>query len=84
MTNGKISISLPRPLLARLERLRRSRGDSRSQAVAQAVDQWLRSMEGDREAASYLAGYARDPEDASPREGLTEAWARGLHREDWS
>lgn len=84
MTTGKISISLPRSLLMRLERLRRSRGHSRSQAVAQAVDQWLRSLEGDREAASYVAGYARDPEDAAPREGLTGPWARGLEREDWS
>lgn len=84
MTNGKVSVSFPRDLLKRLEKQRRRRGWSRSEAVQFAVDQWLRSMDIEKDEADYIAGYVRLPDDVREGEMLLKAQADGLEREDWA
>lgn len=72
---ARIAISLPRPLLLELERLRRSSGLSRSGLVRQALS---RMLEGHRKAGqvrAYIQGYKDFPETTQE---LDEALALSL------
>ncbi len=57
---AKITISLDAELLEVIERLRRERGQTRSQFVRHAVEQVLRREEEDN--ARYIEAYRRQPE----------------------
>lgn len=83
MTNGKVSISVPRELLDRLEKQRRRKGWSRSEAIQRAIEQWLRSLEVDKATAEYITGYLRIPEDAKQGQALMKAQIAGLEPEKW-
>lgn len=83
MTKGKVSISVPRDLLNRLERQRRLKRWSRSEAIQIAIEQWLRSIELDRDVADYIAGYLRVPEDVKEGQALLKSQLEGLSPEDW-
>ena len=61
-TKTKVAVTIPRDTLASLERVRRRGGQSRSAAVTQAVDQWLRSQEVGVADEAYVRGYLRQPE----------------------
>ncbi len=57
---AKITISLDAELLEVIERLRRERGQTRSQFVRHAVEQVLHREEEDN--ARYIEAYRRQPE----------------------
>lgn len=84
MTAHKLSVSVPGDLLDRLEKHRKRRGWSRSEAVQVAIREWLRSLETDQAIAGYVAGYQRLPEDAEEGQALLEAQMDGLEPGAWA
>lgn len=79
----KIAISLPRELLARVDRARRSSGASRSEVFRRAVESQLQLKLQEEEIERYVKGYERQPE--SERE-IEEALTTGmvtLSEEPW-
>jgi metal-responsive CopG/Arc/MetJ family transcriptional regulator len=58
----KVAVSLPDATLKKLERYRRKRGKSRSAAVAEAIEYWLRAKQGKAADLRYLQSYLQDPE----------------------
>jgi len=84
MNSVRVSISLSRELIERLERLRKARRWTRSRAIELALEQWLRSSRRDRRVRAYVEGYLRMPEDGRTDDGFLKAWAEGRPKEDWS
>jgi metal-responsive CopG/Arc/MetJ family transcriptional regulator len=60
--HAKVAVSIPEKTLAELDRLRRRRRQSRSAAVTQAIQEWLRSQLLTEEERRYAEGYLRHPE----------------------
>ena len=59
---AKIAISIPADTLKGLERARARLRKTRSAAVTEAIDEWLRGGEVDREDERYVRGYLKHPE----------------------
>jgi metal-responsive CopG/Arc/MetJ family transcriptional regulator len=81
---AKISISLPEQLLADLEQQSASRGESRSEVIAEAVERFLREERRRLDDAAYARAYREQPE--SPEEiaeqvALLQATAPFIARE---
>ncbi len=64
MTMSKVAVSIPRDVLAALERARAQLGASRSALVTQAIEHWLRSRALTAKDEAYVEGYLRHPEDS--------------------
>ena len=77
----KVAISMPDAVFKRLERARRVRKLSRSAAVQSALDRWLADHRRAREAAEYVEGYRRMPEDATEVGAWLHASAWGRYQE---
>ncbi|HTL32433.1 MAG TPA: ribbon-helix-helix domain-containing protein [Kofleriaceae bacterium] len=58
----KVAISIPDETFRALERARKKRGQSRSEAVAAAVKDWVRGLDVDEASQRYIEGYLRIPE----------------------
>lgn len=78
MTAAKVAVSLPPEVLARLEKVRRRTGRSRSSLVAEALEEWLDRAEPSEEDRRYVQGYLEHPEsdEASGRlaSAVMESW----------
>ena len=59
---GKVAVTIPRELLAALDREGARLGTSRSSLVTAAVRQWLTSHASSSDEARYVEGYLRKPE----------------------
>ncbi len=66
----KIAVSLPDPQFKRLERKRRAKRISRSAAVQQAIEGWLKQTEHESAVRAYVEGYRKTPEDTAE----ADAW----------
>lgn len=69
-TVGKVTVSLPAELLARIEELRSARHTSRSETVSELLWRGWRQVEAEEREARYRAAYEAVPD--SDEEG---AWA---------
>jgi metal-responsive CopG/Arc/MetJ family transcriptional regulator len=58
----KIAVTVPAPTYQALERAREKLGTSRSEAVALAIQDWLRGLEATEARRRYTTGYLRLPE----------------------
>jgi metal-responsive CopG/Arc/MetJ family transcriptional regulator len=58
----KIAVSIPAETYRSLEKARGHLGKSRSEVVALAVKEWLRSLEAGEASRRYIEGYLRLPE----------------------
>jgi hypothetical protein len=83
MNARKLSASLSDEQYRQVERTRKKLRLGRSQVVQEALALWLSTHQGDQRIVQYLAGYVNHPEDSGEAHAITEAWARGLEREDW-
>lgn len=61
-TVGKVAVSIPREILEPFERARRRLQKTRSAAVTEAIENWLRSEGVADEDQRYIEGYRRVPE----------------------
>ncbi len=84
MTATRIAASLPTVQFLALEEARRDLKLNRSEAIQQALAQWLAAREGDARRRQYVEGYQSRPEDdAEEGMGGARAWAVGLSEEEW-
>ena len=72
----KTAITVPGEQYRRVERIRKSRGLSRSEVIAMALDAFFRALDRKELEERYVRGYRRHPE--KPDE-LGPWIARGLH-----
>jgi len=72
-TVGKVTVSLPAELLARIEELRHGRHASRSETVAELLWRGWRQVEAEEREARYRAAYADQPETDDERAWAEEA-----------
>jgi metal-responsive CopG/Arc/MetJ family transcriptional regulator len=61
---AKIAISLPAPLLQRIERLRERAGASRSRLIREAVERYVVATEREERLEAMAESYRRHPETA--------------------
>jgi metal-responsive CopG/Arc/MetJ family transcriptional regulator len=61
---AKVAVSIPVATLKSLERVRTHLHKSRSAAVTEAIEQWLRAGEVGKDDERYMEGYLRQPERA--------------------
>jgi metal-responsive CopG/Arc/MetJ family transcriptional regulator len=59
---AKVAVSIPADTLKSLERVRARLRKTRSGAVTEAIERWLRAEEVGDEERRYLEGYLRHPE----------------------
>jgi metal-responsive CopG/Arc/MetJ family transcriptional regulator len=76
----KIAVSIPAETYRSLEKARGQLGKSRSEVVAFAVREWLRSLDADEASRRYVDGYLRVPERAAAEDVSIVAAATA----DWS
>lgn len=79
----KVSITLPKPLLSSIERLRRRTGETRSGIIQRALDRMLKEQERSARRRQYLDGYARVPETEEEIDAAEAAAVAILSREPW-
>ena len=79
----KVAISLPMEVMNRIESLRHKLGLARSQAVAEAVQLWLRKMEEETLDRKYVQGYKRKPEDLKEIYPLYKAGLSSFGKDSW-
>ena len=80
---GKVAVTIPTPLLAEVERLRKQFGGSRSAVFEVALIAYLAEEGRAARARRYVSGYRRHPERAvERREALATALA-ALAVESW-
>ncbi len=80
---GKIAISLPSDLLADVERLRRTTGETRSGLIRRALELMLGRIEHDGMVREYVAGYLAHPESRSEIDSATATASEALAEEPW-
>jgi Arc/MetJ-type ribon-helix-helix transcriptional regulator len=76
----KIAVSIPAETYRSLEKARGHLGKSRSEVVAFAVREWLRSLDAGEASRRYVDGYLRLPERVAGDDVSTVAAATA----DWS
>jgi len=74
----KVTLSMPRDVLAAIERERKARGLSRSEFVRRAVEETLRRQRDQRAAAAYARGYQEQPESPQDVAPFVEAGERAV------
>ena len=72
-THRKVAISIPDETYLALEKARAKLGQSRSEAVATAVREWLKGLDASEASRRYIEGYLRVPEVVTEED---EAWIR--------
>lgn len=63
--SSKVTISIPGPTAARLERVRRRARRSRSAIVTEALESWLAGQSVDEQERRHGEGYLKHPEDVA-------------------
>ena len=79
----KVAISLPGELMRKIEKLRKSTGESRSAFISRAIRQALKDREQEILIARYVEGYRKFPETKEEIELAEAAAARLLAEEPW-
>ena len=79
----KLAISLPRELLAMVERIRRKTGENRSALVQRALRELVRSEERIARARRYTEGYRVAPETRSEVRAAEASATALLAGEPW-
>lgn len=79
----KIAISLPKDLLTEIERQCAARGESRSQFLRMAVEEFLRRERQKEMEEQYIQGYLKYPETPEEVEGIYKASLAALAQEPW-
>jgi metal-responsive CopG/Arc/MetJ family transcriptional regulator len=79
----KVAVSLERRLFERVERLRKSSGESRSALVGRALRQLLRDEGQTRAAEQYVQAYQRVPETHADEERARVLARRSLVALPW-
>ena len=80
----KVAITLPANAFRALERVRKRLRLNRSEAIQQAVANWLSAQEGEPRIDEYIRGYRAQPDDDREAMAFARAWGQGLEAEDWS
>ena len=70
---AKVAVSIPIDTLKSLERARARLRKTRSAAVTEALEKWLRAEEVAEEDVQYVEGYLRHPERANEMAALASA-----------
>ena len=78
---AKVAISIPIPALRSLDRVCRQQRRSRSAAIAEADEAWLRERAPTEEDRRYVEAYLRTPERAQEVAAVAEAAIAGW--ESW-
>ena len=77
---AKVAVSIPRETLRSIERARARLRKTRSAAVTEAIEKWLRAEEVGEDDRRYVQGYLRRPEKnadlAAVAEAITAGWER--------
>jgi hypothetical protein len=73
MNVAKVTVSLPADTLVALERARRRLRKTRSAAVTEALDSWLKGQEVPDVDRRYAEAYLRRPEEASTTKAIATA-----------
>ena len=81
--NAKVAVSIPRELLARVERARRKGRTSRSAVVQDALRLWIARQDEDARVGQYIEGYRRAPEGTREIKAAEAAAVRLFAAEDW-
>lgn len=81
-TVAKVAISLPVETLRSLERVRARMRKTRSAAVAEAIEQWLRVEEVSDDDQRYVEGYLRHPDRTEETAAIAAAAIAGW--EPWA
>lgn len=79
----KIAISLPRDLLARVDKRRRSSGASRSEVFRKALESQFQLELQEEEIEQYIQGYERHPENEREIEEALTTGLVALSEEPW-
>lgn len=80
---GKVAVTIPTPLLAEVERLRKRFGGSRSAVFERALVAYLTAEDRSARARRYVAGYRRHPERGVERREALAAALTVLAAESW-
>jgi metal-responsive CopG/Arc/MetJ family transcriptional regulator len=81
-TVAKVAISLPVETLRSLERVRARMRKTRSAAVAEAIERWLRVEEVSDDDQRYVEGYLRHPDRTEETAAIAAAAIAGW--EPWA
>ena len=81
--SAKVAISLPEPVLKKVERERKVRGESRSEFFRRAVEELLKREQESQAIETYIRGYRVMPESAEEVEAIHRAGVAVLSREPW-
>jgi metal-responsive CopG/Arc/MetJ family transcriptional regulator len=80
---GKIAISLPPDLLADVERLRRTTGETRSGLIRRALELLLGRIEREDMVREYVGGYLAHPESRAEIDSAMATASETLAEEPW-
>ena len=70
---AKVAVSIPIDILRSLERTRARLRKTRSAAVTEAIETWLRGEEVGEDDRRYVEGYLRHPESSGESAAVAEA-----------
>lgn len=79
----KVAVSIPDDLYRAIERVRKTRGKSRSAVMQDALRHWLHHQAEAGLVREYEAGYRRRPETRREVKAAQAAAVRLLSAEDW-
>jgi hypothetical protein len=81
--HAKVAVSIPRELLAEIERMRKESGDSRSAVFERALSAYVAAADGTAKAQRYLAAYRRRPERVGEQRAALVTALEALSAEPW-
>lgn len=82
-TRGKVAVTIPRDLLAEIERLGKRSGDSRSAVFERALAAYVAAAGRSQEARRYVAAYRRRPEGSAEKRAALASALEALATEPW-
>jgi metal-responsive CopG/Arc/MetJ family transcriptional regulator len=77
---AKVAVSIPRDTLRSLERARARLRKTRSAAVTEAIEKWLRAEQVGEDDRRYVEGYLRHPEQSGETAAVAEVAAATWER----
>ena len=81
--SSKIAVSLPTDLLRAIERTRKTRRETRSAVVQEALRYWLDQQETRKLVEQYQEGYGRVPEGTGDEAKAGRWSSEAFASEDW-
>ena len=79
----KVAISLPERVLSEVEKVRKSRGETRSEFFRRAAEKLLKQEQEFKEIAAYIHGYRANPETVEEVEVAHATGKAVLSGEPW-